>query len=176
MNAPTDQGAFASQGTVAQACHSYDAASSRLLDAFFELELAVAKWLRHLGEDDTAKPLGQRLKQLVSHPQLADMATLKQRKRILALESASAESLKLRNAVVHSRRERHEIGMMGDRPCVFLTTINCALSGDHHYFVATFEELEGAALNASRLAGELANYLTQASSPPRPSPAAAAGP
>jgi hypothetical protein len=146
-------------------------ARDRLLDAFFHLELAVTKWLRHLGEDDRSQPLGHRLKKLVGHAQLSAKATRKQREQIEALEACCAQPLKLRNALIHSSREHSQIGIKSDKPCLFLVTIDCALADDHSFFVVTLEELEQAARAARKIAGDLTNYLTQASSPPRPSPA-----
>lgn len=168
MNAPVEQSAFA-PAKAGESSRVYEVARDRLLDAFFHLELAVTKWLRHLGEDDRTQPFGQRLKKLVGHAQLSAKATTKQRKQIQALESTCTQVLKLRNAVVHSSRELHEIGTKSDKPCVFLVTVDCALEDENSFLVITFEELEQAAVAARKLAGELTNYLNQASSPLPPS-------
>jgi hypothetical protein len=167
MNAPVHSATFEVKSKGAEPSVSYEAARSRLLDAFFELDLAVAKWLRHLGDKDAAKPLGQRLDQLARHCQLASKASTKQRKQILALDDAFTDTLALRNAVVHSR---HQTGTKGDEPCIFLRTVEGALSSERTYFVVTLEEIDRAASHARCVAGRLTNYLKQASSPPRPSP------
>lgn len=155
------------------ASFAFDMARSRLLDAFFELEVTVAKWLRHLGEKDSSAPLGQRLNQLANHPHLEAAATPKQVRQIRKLAGDCAGPLHVRNAAVHSRRDS---GARGGEVCFFLATLDNALGDERSYVVITLNELEDTVREVRRLAGQLALYLNQASSPRPPLPDAAAGP
>ena len=170
MNALLDPNAFSE--TVATP-PDFELARSRLLDAFFELEIAATKWLRHLGEKGAPRPLGQRLEQLARHPRLATQATPKQTKEMRALPQKLEGPLGIRNAAVHSRRVK---GAIEGKACYLLTTIDHALSGAPNYLAVTLDEIEEARRVACHVAGHLTNYLNQASSPPPPSRAAAAGP
>jgi len=173
MNAPVDQSAFAATAVPNEPHIEFELARGRLLREFFELDVAVTKWLRFLGEKDSAKPLGQKLEQLANHALLSKKAGRNQIKQIKELESDCDVPLKIRNAAVHST---FEAGTRGGEACALLKMTGHAVDESHERFVVTFAEMDQAAKDAKRLAGRLMNYLSQASSPPRPSPVAAAGP
>jgi hypothetical protein len=172
MNAAVEKVSITS-GTSADATFDFVEARSQLLDACFELEVAVSRWLRCLGEKDNARPLGQRLEQLATHRELGEMATAKQAKHIQSLPTICERLLSIRNASVHSRRE---FGFRGSEPCAFLSTLENAVGQGSNFFVVKLAEMDVQAKVALTNARQIANYLTQASSPPPPSPGAAGGP
>ena len=173
MNAPLDQSDFAAATTPNEPHIEFELARGRLLREFFELDVAVTKWLRFLGEKDSTKPLGQKLEQLANHALLSKKAKRNQIKQIEALEDDCDVPLKIRNATVHSS---FEAGTRGGESCALLKMTGHAVDESHERFVVTFAEMDQAAKDAKRLAGRLVNYLTQASSPPPPSPGATADP
>lgn len=173
MNAPVQHAMFPELTEAGDASFAFDIARSRLLDAFFELEVIIAKWLCHLGEKTASRPLGQRLDQLVTHPQLDSKATPKQVRQIRRLADDCVRPLQIRNAVVHSRRDS---GTRGGETCFFLATLDNALGDERSYVVVTLTEMDDTVREVRRLVGQLSLYLNQASSPPRPLPDAAGGP
>ena len=160
MNAAVDQSGFVAATASSEPCIAFELARGRLLREFFELEVAVTKWLRFLGERDSTKPFGQKLEQLANHELLPKKAKRNQIKKIKALGSDCDVPLKIRNAAVHSS---FESGTRGGESCALLRTIAHALDNTQDRFVVTFAELDQAAKEAKRLAGQLTNYLNQAS-------------
>ena len=173
MNAPLQHAMFPELTAAGDASFAFELARSRLLDAFFELEVTTAGWLRHLDEKASPRPLGQRLEQLAAHPQLEARATRKQIRQIQRLVTQCAGPLRIRNAIVHSRRDT---GTRGGEACFFLATLETALDDERSYVVVTLSEIEDTVREVRRLAGQLSLYLSQASSPRPPSPDAAGGP
>lgn len=172
MNAPLDRKTF-SRKPLTDAPLDFVGARSRLLDAFFELEVAVTRWLRHLGAKEPLGPFGQRVEQLANHGQLAAKATQRQARHLQSLPAKLARILAIRNAAVHSR---WVYGVKEDEPSVIFDGIENVLGGGLTYTVVTLCEIEEAARQARSLAGHLENYLSQASLPRPPSPGAATDP
>lgn len=177
MNLPLDHSGF-----VADRLADYKAARSDLLDAFFELELQVGRWLRLLGRQDMKCPLGNRLQALAETPTLQEFASKKQAKYVRNLPNTSSECLRIRNAVVHSRAK---VGLLDGEERIFLETLPLVIFEEGALIPISMAEIEQATKNVRNIANNLRHYLTQLrtehqpnppSSPPLPSPGAAAGP
>jgi len=109
---------------------------------------------------DSAGPFGQRLKNLVEHPGLADVATAKQAKFIARLPESCCEILRIRNAVAHSRtREGQDQGSL----VILFETLALALAGDGAVIPISIEQIEQAGKEARRLANHLRQFLSQKS-------------
>ena len=168
MNALSNHDTFDPGSSAETHSSDFEQLRGELLNAFFTFEVAVARWLRHLGDKDSNGSLGQRLGRLAVHPRLEGIATRKQLEKLKDLERSCATIVEIRNAAVHSS---HETGNKGGVPCVHLRTIEHELNGGSDYTVYSFDEVRKAAQEARRLAGQLNTFLNQASSPPPPSPA-----
>ena len=153
MNAPISADVF-------DVAHEGGAGRARLelLDAFFELELAVSKWLALLGHSELASPLGQRLNLLSDHPKLETAAKNGQRKVIRDLPANCRDALRIRNAVVHSRCLH---GALGNEQVIFFETIKLALACEGALIPVRIMEIDEASKTARKLASQLMNFISQ---------------
>jgi hypothetical protein len=149
-----------------------------LLDAFFDFELAIARWLSWLGDKDSNSPFGQRLQKLADHPDLRAKAGPKQTRNIRALPKSCEDLVKLRNLAVHSRLD---FGHKDGEDCILFETITLALKENNEVVPIEIQKIASCAQDLRSVAKNLVYWLAQAkntnpSSPPQPSPGAGGDP
>jgi hypothetical protein len=139
---------------------SYASVRSDLLDAFFDLEFQVARWLKLLGYEDVRSPFGNRLQSLIDHEKLQSSVSKKQYGHIRKLARECGELIRIRNAVVHSKAS---YGYISGEPAVFLQTLSLSLFEEGALLPMTYAQIKLAEKDARKIAGQLCLWYSQRS-------------
>lgn len=135
-----------------------DQARIKILDSFFELEVALGRWALALGHRDANAPFGQRLKAVVADSNLSNVASANQLKFIKSLPDKLADVVRVRNAIVHSRTR---MGTIEDRAVILFETPPLIFAGDGAVIPLNLEFIVQNARDAKLIAGQLCNFLKQ---------------
>jgi hypothetical protein len=132
---------------------------NEFLQAFFDFEVAIARWLKWLGEDEARTTFGQRLQKLADHQNLRSKAGPKQTKAIKELPEACSDLLRLRNLIAHSRILP---GKKDGVDCILFETVSLALAGESAVIPIDFGQVEHSSQELIRRAKLLEGWLKQA--------------
>ena len=160
----------------------FDQLVLQIVDAFRGLDVALENWINDGGENCANGSTGSRLKTLLEISFSEDVASKPQVSRFRKLSSELAETLQVRNAIIHSEPY---FGLVNGIETIFLKPIGYRYGSNMLYLHLTVEDITRSIDKARSTAQTLNSWRHQrdekkkkvrASSPPPPSLDAAGGP